>query len=130
MTTMLLVMQVMTASAVTVTGVGVGYDPELKAAIWRLQNYDSQIAFGIFMYTCSGGTLNDTTMDSGYVKLTVLRNADTNIIKEYKYTSEFYTYVEDYVVSGDSTQLGESVCHVLIYDNYYGNIDETIYNID
>ena len=126
MTTMLLVMQVMTASAVTVTAEAV--DWKLKQAVWDLRNYDSQMAPGVIKYTCSGGTTNATTMDSGHVKMIIMRAASTNIVVEYDYDTEFSSYVEDHIVSGDYTQLGESYCYVDLVDNFYGTISEVIIN--
>jgi hypothetical protein len=125
---MLLVMQVMTASAVTVTGVGVGYHVDAVAARWTLSHYDLYMTAGNYQYQASGKSINSTPMDSGEVELVILRDSSTNAIVEYEYDEELISFSENYVRTGDGAQTGESICHVTLTDNFFGTIVQTINN--
>ena len=119
MPTMLLVMQVMTASAVTVTGLGVGYHVDAVAARWTLSHYDLYMTAGNYQYQTSGKSINSTPMDSGEVELVILRDSSTNAIVEYEYDEELISFSENYVRTGDGAQTGESICHVILTDNFF-----------
>lgn len=126
--TMLLAMQVITASAVTVVGVGVNYNPKAKPARWTVSHYESYMTSGNYQYIISGKTINETPMDSGEVELIILRDAATNAVVEYLYNEEMIEFSENHVRTGDGAQTGESICHVTLTDNFFGTIVMTINN--